>query len=193
MAFDLDAALRIRRHDPGRTLARRPDAELPYLGDAAVAGSGLLLDTCVYIDQMRGTAPDMVEQLIDIRIVNHSMVAVQELMFSIGALAEDDRRTPAAIAAIGALISAIPAHRRFAPDADVLARAAVYAGLLARRQGYARDDRMKALQDCVLLLQAEKLGLTLLSANAAEFDILLQIRPTARVLLYRPVAAPRAV
>lgn len=52
-------------------------------------------------------------------------------------------------------------------------------------QGYAHDDKLKALHDCVLLLQAEKLGLTILTANAAEFDVLLQIRPIGRVLLER--------
>jgi len=192
LAFDFDAAERVLRHDPGRTLARRPDDQLPYLGDEASAGSPLLLDTCVYIDQMKGTAPDMVERLMDIRIVNHSMIAVQELMFAIGALDDDDPRSPAARAAIERVIRAMPAHRQFAPDSDVLGRAAVYAGILARRQGYARDDRMRVLHDCVLFLQAEKLGLTLLSANAADFDILLQMRPTGRVLLYRSVPSIRS-
>ncbi|ORE97259.1 DNA-binding protein [Aurantimonas sp. 22II-16-19i] len=191
MAFDFGAAERVRRHDPGRTLSRRPDEELPYLGDEAVAGGGILLDTCVYIDQMKGSAPEVVERLVDIRIVNHSMVAIQELMFAIGALRRDDPRSAAAEAAIERLVRAMPAHRQFVPDADVLGRAAVYAGILGRTQGYTRDDRMRALHDCTLFLQAEKLGLALLTANAAEFDILLQIRPTGKVLFYRPVAAKR--
>ncbi|MBZ8132068.1 type II toxin-antitoxin system VapC family toxin [Afifella sp. IM 167] len=192
MAFDVDAAERVLRHDPGRTLGRRPDDQLPYLGDAAIAGGPLLLDSCVYIDQMQGTAPDVVERLMDIRIVNHSMVAVQELMFAVGALNDDDPRSPAARAAIERIVRAMPPHRQFAPDSDVLGRAAVYAGMLARRQGYAKDDRMRTLHDCVLFLQAEKLGLTLLSANVAEFDILLQMRPTGRVLLYRSVPSTRS-
>ncbi|GGD99385.1 hypothetical protein GCM10011390_17740 [Aureimonas endophytica] len=85
----------------------------------------------------------------------------------------------------------MPAHRQFTPDSDVMGRAAVYAGILSRTQGYGDDARMKALHDCVLFLQAEKLGLTLLTANAAEFDILLQMRPTGRILLYRPLPAKR--
>lgn len=188
MAFDFDAAERVRRHDPGRTLGRRPDHQLPYLGDEALAGGGLLLDTCVYIDQLKGTAPDTLERLMAIRIVNHSMVAIQELMFAVGALRDDDPRTPAAKSAIERVIRAMPPHRQLVPDPDILGRAAVYAGIVSRTQGYARDDRMKALHDCTLFLQAEKLGLTLLTANAAEFDILLQIRPSGRVMLYRPVA-----
>ena len=184
MAFSFDAAERVRRHDPGKTLARRPDNQLPFVEDAS-AGGGLLLDTCVYIDQAKGVAPDAVQQLLDIRIVNHSIVAVQELMFSVGILSQADPRTPQAVSSIEEIVRGMPSHRLFTPDPDVLGRAAVYAGILGRTQGYANDNRMKALNDCVLFLQAEKLGLTLLTANVAEFDILLQIRPSGRVLLYR--------
>lgn len=192
MGFDFDAAERVRRSDPGGTLARRPDDQLPYLGAEAVAGSPLLLDTCVYIDQMKGTAPETVDTLMDIRIVNHSMAAIGELMFAVGQLREDDRRTPAVKAGIGRLVRGMPAHRQLLPDADVMGRAAVLAGILGRTQGYARDDKLRAWNDCILFLQAEKFGLTLLTANVAEFDVLLQIRPQGRVLLYRPVPARRA-
>ncbi len=192
MAFDFDAAERVLRQDPRRTLARRPDEALVYLGDEAVAGGGIMPDTCVYIDQMKGRAPNVVERLIDIRIVNHSMVAIQELMFAVGALRQDDPRSHPAKLAIKQIVDAMPTHRQFVPDADVMGRAAVYAGILSRTQGYAKDDRMKALHDCMLFLQAEKLGLTLLTANAAEFDALLQITPTANVLFYRPITASRS-
>jgi hypothetical protein len=37
----------------------------------------------------------------------------------------------------------------------------------------------------VLFLQAQKLGFTVLTANIADFDILLQLIPTGRALLYR--------
>lgn len=84
-----------------------------------------------------------------------------------------------------AKIEAMPDHRVFAPDAEVLGRAALLAGILSRLQGYARDGRLKALQDCVLFLQARKLGLTVLTANIDEFDLLLQLVPAGRVLFYR--------
>ena len=191
MGFSFEAAERVRRHDPRRTLGRRPDKLLPFLGEDISAGGGLLLDTCCYIDQMKAAAPEVVERLLDIRIVNHSMVAVQELMVAVGALHPDDPRSQGVIASIECIVRAMPSHRLFEPDSDVLGRAAVYAGIIGRTQGSARDDRMKALHDCVLFLQAEKLGLTLLTANAAEFDVLLQMRPSGRVLLYRPVLARR--
>jgi hypothetical protein len=86
---------------------------------------------------------------------------------------------------IRAQIEAMPDHRVFTPDAEVLGRAALLGGVLSRIQGYARDARLKALHDCVLFLQAQKLGFTVLTANVADFDYLLQLVPTGRVLLYR--------
>ena len=35
-------------------------------------------------------------------------------------------------------------------------------------------------QDCVLFLQAQKLGLVVLTANLSDYDILLQLIPTGR-------------
>lgn len=158
---------------------------LPFASVDDLAGQPLLLDTCVYVDQMQGRAPALVEQLIDIRQVNHSTVAIQELMHIVGVLDPDDPRTAAVVEAVGGQIEAMPEHRVFAPDAEVLGRAALLAGILSRLQGYARDAKLKALQDCVLFLQAQKLGFAVLTANVAEFDLLLQLVPTGRVLFYR--------
>jgi hypothetical protein len=184
-AFDFDAARRWARFDPRKSLARRPDAELPFAGGASLGGHGLLLDTCVYVDQMQGRAPKVVEALIEARQVNHSSVAVQELMHTVGALAPDDPRTPAVIAVIHSHIRAMPAHRIFTPDAELLGRAALLSGVLCRLQGYRDDHRLRALHDCVLFLQAQKLGLVALTANVGDYDILLQLIPGGRVLFYR--------
>ncbi|MFD0938034.1 type II toxin-antitoxin system VapC family toxin [Methylobacterium trifolii] len=175
----------MRRHDPGTTLRRRPDDRLPFLGGEARAGTGLLLDTCVYIDQMQGRAPGIVEDLLAIRPVHHSAVALQELMHTVGVLDPADARSGRAVASIGTAIDAMPPHRIVVPDLDVLARAAVYAGMLSRNQGYVRDARMSALHDCVLFLQAMKLGFCVLTRNLTDFDLLLQMRPDGRVLFYR--------
>ncbi len=178
-------ALRWARFDPQRQLARRSDTALPFVNDAELAGQPLLLDTCVYIDQMQDRAPGVVERLIETRQVNHSTVAIQELMHTVGVLNPSDPRTKGVVKVIQDQIAAMPDHRVFAPDADVLGRAALLAGMLSRLQGYAREARLKALQDCNLFLQAQKLGFTVLSANIADFDRLLQLVPTGRVLFYR--------
>jgi hypothetical protein len=52
--FDFAGALRWARLDPRRTLARRPDGALPFASVDELAGQPLLLDTCLYIDQMQG-------------------------------------------------------------------------------------------------------------------------------------------
>jgi hypothetical protein len=52
--FDFAGALRWARLDPRRTLARRPDGALLFASVDELAGQPLLLDTCLYIDQMQG-------------------------------------------------------------------------------------------------------------------------------------------
>lgn len=182
------AALRWARFDPRRTLARRDDNELPFASEEELAGQPVLLDTCVYIDQMQARAPKLIESMVEVRQVNHSTVAIQELTHTLGVLDPGDRRTRVVIGAVRAQIEAMPNHRIFAPDADILGRAALLAGMLSRLQNYARDDKLKALQDCTLFLQAQKLGFTVLTANIVEFDFLLQLVPTGRVLFYRVIS-----
>ena len=99
--------------------------------------------------------------------------------------ASSDARTAAAIDQIGGQIKVMPPHRIFAPDVEVLGRAALLSGILCRLRGYEKDGRLRALQDCVLFLQARKLGLVALTANVGDYDILLQLIPTGRALFYR--------
>jgi hypothetical protein len=79
----------------------------------------------------------------------------------------------------------MPPHRVFVPDTEVLGRAALLSGILCRLQGYGKDRKLRALQDCVLFLQAQKLGLVVLTANVGDYDILLQLVPNGRALFYR--------
>lgn len=183
--FDFNKALRWARFDPGVRLNRRPDSDLPFIDSVTAPGPSLLPDTGVYVHRMQGRAPTKVLELVRLSQVNHSTVAIQELMHTIGVLDPKDGRTPSVIASVKALIDAMPEYRVFAPDADVLGRAAILSGILCRLQGYAKDDRHKAQQDCALFLQAQKLGFTVLTANIIEFDYLLQLIPAGRVLFYR--------
>jgi hypothetical protein len=184
-AFDFDVTYRWARSGPQKTLVRRPDDELPFLHGDQIGGQALLLDTCVYIDQMQDRSPEILDSLIEARQINHSTVAIQELMHTVGVLNPKDPRTAAVIAMIRKFIKAMQPHRLFTPEADVLGKAALLSGILCRLQGYMADDRLRALQDCVLFLQAQKLGLTVLTGNISDFDYLLQLIPIGRVLLYR--------
>ena len=183
-AFDFEAAFRWAPFGRLKTLARRKDDELPFLG-VAEAGQQLLLDTCVYIDGLQGQIPDAVPDLLDLRLANHSTVAIQELMHTVGVLDPRHPGTKTAIRQIAVTIKEMHPHRLFAPDPEILGRAALLSGILSRLQGYRNDARFRALQDCVLFLQAQKLGLCVLTANVTDFDYLLQLVPEGRVLLYR--------
>jgi hypothetical protein len=183
--FGFDAARRWARFDRQRTLARRSSDKLPFVDTSRLGGQGLLLDTCVYIDQMQDRSPQVLDDLVAQRQVNHSTVAIQELMHTVGVLNPSDARTASVIAEIGKQIRAMPPHRVFTPDTEVLGRAALLSGILCRLQGYQNDDKLRALQDCALFLQAQKLGLVVLTANVSGYDILLQLIPAGRVLFYR--------
>lgn len=183
--FDFEAARRWARFDPRTTLARRRDDALPFVDVTAIGGQGLLLDTCVYIDQMQDRSPQVLNDLIAQRQVNHSTIAIQELMHTVGVLDPSDARTAGVVAEIGTQIKAMPPHRIFAPDVEVLGRGALLSGILCRLQGGERDGRLRALQDCVLFLHAQKLGLVVLTANVGDYDILLQLIPDGRALFYR--------
>jgi hypothetical protein len=185
VAFDFDAARRWARLDPQKALARQTDEGLPFVNADLIGGQGLLLDTCVYIDQMQDRSPEVLDDLIAQRQANHSSVAIQELMHAVGVLSPSDARTAGVIAEIGKQIKAMPPHRIFVPDMEVLGRAALLSGILCRLQGYEKDGRLRALQDCVLFLQAQQLGLVVLTANVSDYDILLQLIPTGRALFYR--------
>jgi hypothetical protein len=183
--FDFDAARRWARFDPQKTLARQGDDELPFARASLIGGQGLLLDTCVYIDQLKDRSPQELDGLIAQRQVNHSTVAIQELMHTVGVLNPSDPRTASVIAEIGKQIKAMPPHRIFAPDIEVLGRAALLSGILCRVQEYEKDSKLRALQDSVLFLQAQRLGLAVLTANVSDYDMLLQLIPAGRVLFYR--------
>jgi hypothetical protein len=184
--FDFDAVERWARGFKSRTaLARRSDDELPFVDDSSGAGQALLLDTCVYIDQMQDRTPVVLDVLIANRQVNHSTIAIQELMHTVGVLDPADARTSGVVAEIRKQIGEMQGHRIFAPDPEVLGKAALLSGVLCRLQNYQADNKLRAIHDCVLFLQAHKLGFVVLTANVRDYDILLQLIPAARVLFYR--------
>lgn len=183
--FDFDDAVRWTRPAQGKMLVRRDDADLPFVEADEIGGNDLLLDTCVYIDQMQSKAPEVLEALIEGRQVNHSTVAIQELMHTVGVLDPNDARTAGVVAEIRTHIKAMRPHRTFAPEPDVLGKAAMLSGIICRQQHYGGDGKLRALMDCVLFVQALKLGFTVLTANIGDFDLLLQLVPAGRVLFYR--------
>lgn len=145
----------------------------------------MLVDTNVYIDALQDCLPTRIEQLISIRQLNHSSIAVGELAFAIGRLDPADERTVAAIAEISGVIGDIRPHRLKAPTHHAIINAYIASGVIARLQGHSSADRRKLLSDAILFFQSLEEGRVLLTRNIADFDYLLQIEPAGRVLFYR--------
>jgi hypothetical protein len=70
------------------------------------------------------------------------------------------------------------------PNYEIWLEAAVMAGILARTQGIPKQDRRKFLNDTLLFLQAADSRAVMVSRNSRDLDLLLQIKPRVRVLLY---------
>jgi len=182
--FDFDKAVRWARLGNKTTFQRREAADLPFVALSG-PGSPLLLDSTVYIDRLQGRLPQMVKDLLETRLIQHSTVCMQELMYPIGRLDPRDERTAATTEAIGRAVRLMQSHRLVAPDPDMAGRGALMGGVLSRIRNYERGDTLRAVNDCILFLQAAKLGLTLLTRNISDFDYLLQMMPAGRVLFYR--------
>jgi predicted nucleic acid-binding protein len=146
----------------------------------------LLFDTCVYIDAAAHRLPIEVANLVRSRVSYHSMVCAAELTYALGVLDPKDPRTKQQGKVLAEILDRIAATGRTIPPHETdWAAAGVMAGILSRSQSYATDQKRKALADCLVFLSALRLGLTLLTANLAEFDLLQQILPEARVAFYR--------
>ena len=193
-----------RRHDPASytaTLRYRLDAALPF-DPAAIPAAPLLLDTTYYLHRSAGKVPQGIRALIASRqhLVYSCAVACAELAISIGLLDPADPRTGIAIGAIQSHLDHITTDKAVAPSASAWVEAAVLAGVLARTQGLGTSKptltpdqvccqqgrRRELLLDALIYLTAVEQDMVLISANIRHMDLLLQLRPTANVLLYRP-------
>lgn len=184
MSFSLARSL--RRLKPQRiapALARRADADLPFVTAGAAPGAELLLDTGVYIDVLQGRTPLEVDRLLDLRILNHSSVSLAELTHLFGRLDPSHPGTKTALSELAGTLRDIPPHRLTAPSVRACGDAGMLAGLAARLGGRAHGAAL--LNDATLLLHAEETGRVLLTGNVEDFDLLQQLAPSARILLYR--------
>lgn len=130
--------------------------------------------------------PDEIAALLRRRLHHHSSVRLVKLTAGLGELDPTDKRTPRNRAAIEEIIARIGDDERMVvPDDHEWAMAGMLAGMLKQTQRYGTEQRRKALADCLLFVSALRDGLILLTANLAEFDLLHQLFPEARVAFYR--------
>jgi predicted nucleic acid-binding protein len=184
--FDLARALRrLKPEKRAAPLARRADAGLTFVDNESAAGPPLLLDTCVYLHVLRGKTPDKVDALLRTRTLLHSAVAIAELANRLGARVPRNEKERAARATLARVIAEIPAHRVVTPSVVMWGEAGILAGLRARLGGFNKGQEQDSLNDALLLVQARAEGATVLTENLADFDLLQQLLPDARVLFYR--------
>jgi len=186
--LSFDIAVSLRRLKPQKQIAplrRRPEAELSFVEHSASVGAPLLLDTTVYIDALQGQLPGVVAELLRVRQLNHSSVAIAELSHLFGRLDPAHPETAKVCEAVRHTIANIPPHRLQPPSVTATAEAGILTGLYGRLQGLERHDRQPLLNDAQLFLQALEQGCHLLTRNIVDLDYLQQLQPAGRVLFYR--------
>jgi predicted nucleic acid-binding protein len=188
LAFDLAASLRrLKPEKRTQPLARRSDHELTFVDDELPGGPPLLLDTTVYIDVLQARAPQALKDLLRVRQVNHSSIAVGELTHLFGRLDPSHAGTKGVLTQIRGALDDIPAHRLSTPSTQTVAEAGIVTGVMARLQGLPKADRQPFMNDATLFLQALEGGSTLLTRNISDLDMIEQLMPSGRVLFYRQV------
>lgn len=184
MNFDLKRAL--RHIDPQRVVGPSiPVGTLSMVEEPVAAGPQLLLDTCVYIDVLQGGTTRAVDTLLEVRLVNHSVVCLSELTHLFGRLDPADSRTRIALKELTGVFADIPDHRLGAPSAQAHGEAGMLAGLVHRsRNPREQPHRSDLLNDALIFLQALEQGQVVLTRNIRDFAAFLRFAPTGRVLFY---------
>ncbi len=170
-------------------LAYRPDTELRFQAEHVDVSLGLLPDSCFYIDALKGLVPEAVADLVKTpaRALLHSTICRAELLAGSAKLPVNDSRTSASRSRIKAMLDRMPSERIFQPSTAAWDEAGSLAGTLARTQGLAKGAHLTLVLDAAILLTAVERMAVVVTANVRDFDLLLQLRPDADVLLYRPV------
>lgn len=183
-----------QRHDPSawvNTLAYRDRAELPYSLAGLTDDTVLMLDATVYVDAQKAghLPPTFAARLADSPIL-HSSVALGEIAAAIGLLNPHHSGTPTIRLVLEETLARAEPSWTVAPSSEAWQEAAMVAGILARTQGVAKDDRRKLLNDALILMSAAESDAVLISRNKKDIDLLLRFRPDARVVLYDRAPVP---
>jgi predicted nucleic acid-binding protein len=186
LSSEFEASLRrIKPEKRNKPLQRRPDSALEFIETTAARPAKLLYDTTVYIDILQDRFPKEGEPMLRAVDAWHSPVTEAELAAACGLLDPDHSQTRKFIAEIAALLDRRPVQRTVMPDQNVWREAGIFSGILARLQGYEKDQRRRTLNDALLYVSARRSGCTVLTRNVSDFDFLQQLDPAGRVLFYR--------
>jgi len=182
LTFDIDRLLRQLKPEKRKL---RLSARGDLLGAATATWTGpLLLDTCVYIDAGRGRLPAEVEALLVGRRIVHCATVAAELALGLAMLDPLHADTLAQREFLRDTLARMAAGKIITPDATTWTTAAVLAGTLARLQGIRPDDRRRRLADALIAVTARAEGCAVLTANRTDFDLIAQLLPGLRAIVY---------
>ena len=185
MSFDLKRSL--RNFKPGKRRERlrpRSLSELSFITISSELPRKVLYDTTVYIDVLHNRFPQGAELLLRSTDAWHSTVTESEMAAGCGLLDPAHPGTRDVVEKIMEVIRRRPAHRTIAPDREIWFEAGILSGTLARLQGYMAPQRRRVLNDALLFATARKYGLTVLTRNVRDFDLLQQLEPAGRLSFY---------
>jgi predicted nucleic acid-binding protein len=185
---EFQGILRRLKPEKRRTqLKPRVEAELEFLERAVPRPGKLLYDTTVYIDILQDRFPQDGDLTLRAADAWHSPITEAELATACGLLDPARSQTRDVVARIAAVIERRPTYRTITPDRDIWQEAGILSGILARLQGYGKDQRRRVLNDALLFATARKYGCAVLTRNVVDFDFLQQLDPSSRVLFYKRV------
>ncbi len=134
-------------------------------------------DTNIYILDAAGALPLTATAMIDQGMMFHCVVCLAELSAGVGKYPPRASDWKATADHYAELFAAIPSNRLLVPDPQVWADAGMVAGIVARIQGFQKQQLKELLNDAVIYLCAAKQGFPVLTENKADFDLLQQIAP----------------
>jgi len=164
-------------------LVRRLHADFVFL-DSMKETPDLLLDTTVYIDELQAKFTPRLEYALQGARIWHSSVTECELTAVTGLLDPAHAGSAEVLRRVAGILEKRHKTRTVIPDREVWHQAGILSGTLARLQQYGKADQRKVLNDALILLSAAKAGLTVLTRNIEDFDLLTQLAPHARVAFY---------
>ena len=180
----------IRRAKKSTTLSRRRDSELTFFGDKPEKDQTIMLDTCVFIDQIQGKLPTKIGTRIAKTSVYYSSLVLSELSVPFGSLDPSHSETYENLKQIKNLILSIPEHRIFTPTTKTMMHGAVLAGSISRILCYTKKKNRKEqhqnwLIDAMIASHAIEKQLLLITRNIIDFDRLSQLDNKLKVAFYR--------
>lgn len=167
--------------DKYQTIQYREAEDLPFIHAAYDFTAPIILDTGVYIQALKGKLCPLMTRLLSAnKSIYHSSVAISEVIVGAAALDPTHPDTPKHRAIMLSAIEDIPESRILTPSNDDWMLAAAIAG----RVGLQRKNFKEVLSDSLIYVQAAANGLTLVSANSNDFDLINQVFP-GNLLLFR--------